>query len=205
MQFRRVHPLAIGVVILALIVSFLCGVAYGAEPNVGEGVSSCVVLAPGCRSAQVGSTPTTAAVDASSPAPLVLTGAETAVAVRALEMQLGVWWATVSANMIAEAESERPISRVDRGAGLGDPVALSSAPSGGSSGTGDCTGYPGYVPTWRESNNQPDVVNPSSGAFGCAQLMPMHFRAGGTCADLPTSYEGQRECAWRLPASAWNL
>lgn len=71
----------------------------------------------------------------------------------------------------------------------------SAAPSSSSSG-GCGSAIPGYI-IERESGGNPNARNPS-GAFGCYQLMPMHFGPGGECAGLSTSQSGQDECAARL-------
>lgn len=66
--------------------------------------------------------------------------------------------------------------------------------------SGDCysgTPVPAYIIN-RESGGDPNAVNPSSGALGCYQLMPMHFASGGTCAGLSTDLAGQKACAQRL-------
>jgi hypothetical protein len=56
-----------------------------------------------------------------------------------------------------------------------------------------------------ESGGDPNAVNPSSGAFGCWQELPSHFAPGGSCAGLDMhTVDGQRECANRLPLSAWG-
>jgi hypothetical protein len=47
-------------------------------------------------------------------------------------------------------------------------------------------GFPAYIID-RESRGNPTARNSSSGAYGCAQLMPGHFQAGGTCAGLDYS------------------
>lgn len=79
--------------------------------------------------------------------------------------------------------------------------SISQAPtaslqSGATSG-GACGAIPGYI-VGRESGGDPNAVNPSSGAFGCYQLMPEHFVGGGACADLGRDQAGQDECATRL-------
>lgn len=60
----------------------------------------------------------------------------------------------------------------------------------------------------RESGGNPGIYNTGgSGAWGCYQLMPEHFAAGGTCDDFvygAASAEQQAECASRLPLSAWS-
>jgi hypothetical protein len=71
-------------------------------------------------------------------------------------------------------------------------AGLQSAGSGGA-----CGAIPGYI-VGRESGGDPNAVNPSSGAFGCYQLLPDHFAAGGECAGLGTDQAGQDECAGRL-------
>lgn len=62
---------------------------------------------------------------------------------------------------------------------------------------GACNAIPGYI-VQRESGGNAAAVNASSGAFGCYQLMPEHFSAGGRCADLSRDQAGQDECASRL-------
>lgn len=86
--------------------------------------------------------------------------------------------------------------RAQRAAQAQRPVTTPQAPSGAS---GDCySGTP--VPPWiidRESGGDPNAVNPSSGAYGCYQLMPMHYN-GGVCSDLGRDLAGQKACAQRL-------
>jgi hypothetical protein len=43
-------------------------------------------------------------------------------------------------------------------------------------------GFPSSI-VMRESGGNPTARN-ASGAYGCAQIMPMHFNSGGTCAGL---------------------
>lgn len=83
-----------------------------------------------------------------------------------------------------------------------------SAPSGGVTGVcgGATNGADRYI--GRESGGNPNVYNSQgSGAWGCYQLMPEHFRPGGSCSDM--SYGSatpaqQAQCASRLPLSAWG-
>ncbi len=73
--------------------------------------------------------------------------------------------------------------------------------------SGDCSGFP--IPGWiiqRESGGDPSAVNPSSGAFGCAQELPAHFQPGGACAGLDMyAVDGQRACAVILSDGGTNL
>lgn len=132
----RVHPLAVGVVILALIVSFLCGYAY-AEPTVGEG-EGCVVSGRGfVQCAHLGFE-SQATADSSSPAPL-LTGAESQMAGNVRVFQEAAWWGEV-ARQIAEAREALEAGQVPDGGGSSKAQSsqgtATPAPSG-SSGTGD--------------------------------------------------------------------
>lgn len=82
--------------------------------------------------------------------------------------------------------------------------AASTSTSTSTGGGGSC---PAVIPQYiiqKESGGNPNAVNSSSGAFGCYQLMPMHYSAGGACADLGRDVAGQAACAQRLPPSAWN-
>lgn len=65
--------------------------------------------------------------------------------------------------------------------------------------SGGCGAIPGYI-VQRESGGDPGAVNSTSGAFGCYQLLPSHFSAGGACDDLGRDQAGQDACAGRL----WN-
>jgi hypothetical protein len=71
---------------------------------------------------------------------------------------------------------------------------------------GDCTGFaiPDHIIV-RESGGNPWAVNSASGAFGCGQVMPMHWNGGG-CSDLDQwTIDGQRECVDRLSSGGTNL
>lgn len=73
-------------------------------------------------------------------------------------------------------------------------------------GVGECTGFaiPDYV-IQRESGGNPYAENRSSGAWGCGQVMPMHWN-GGACSDLDKySVDDQRECVDRLSSGGTNL
>lgn len=73
-------------------------------------------------------------------------------------------------------------------------------------GVGECSGFaiPDYI-IERESGGNPQAVNPSSGAFGCGQVMPMHWN-GGACDGLDrTNVDHQRECVDRLSSGGTNL
>lgn len=92
--------------------------------------------------------------------------------------------ARIAADEMAALEAARrnPVSRVSGG--------------GTYEGVGDCTGFaiPDYI-IQRESGGNPYAVNSSSGAFGCAQVMPFHWSPGGACAGLDRySIDDQRTC-----------
>jgi hypothetical protein len=111
------------------------------------------------------------------------------------------WWHVVAENMIAEAGASARSGAVSETSQASGPIA--SPHLGGSSGTGDCYGgpVPDYIVT-RESRGDPNVVNPSSGARGCFQIIPSTHAAA--CSDLGWSVEEQKACASRLPSSAWG-
>ena len=72
--------------------------------------------------------------------------------------------------------------------------------------TGSCAamkpaGFPDYI-IQRESGGNPNAVNRSSGAQGCAQIMPAHFRSGGGCAGM--SYAACWNHLWAGGAGASN-
>lgn len=71
-------------------------------------------------------------------------------------------------------------------------------------GTGECGGATNGADRFiqRESGGNPYVVNSSSGAFGCYQIMPYVWDAN--CRDLGHDPQGQAACASRLPLSAWG-
>lgn len=74
-------------------------------------------------------------------------------------------------------------------------------------GVGDCTGF--AIPDaiiHRESRGDPFAVNASSGAFGCAQVMPMHWSETGACAGLDRyNIEDQRTCVGWLSEGGTRL
>jgi len=82
------------------------------------------------------------------------------------------------------------------------PAPVAPAPTGG--GSGACTGFavPDYI-IQRESGGNPNAVNSSSGAYGCAQIMPYVWSAN--CSDLSRDVAGQRECVNRLSNGGTNL
>lgn len=59
-----------------------------------------------------------------------------------------------------------------------------------------------------ESGGDWNAVNPSSGAYGRYQLMPMHFGSGGLCAGESRDPAGQTRCANKVYAAqgsgAWS-
>ena len=75
-------------------------------------------------------------------------------------------------------------------------ASVNVARTGTREGVGDCTGFaiPDHI-IQRESGGNPHAINSSSGAFGCAQVMPMHWNPGGACAGLDRySIDDQRTC-----------
>jgi hypothetical protein len=89
--------------------------------------------------------------------------------------------------------------------------AVSAAPSGEVSygTTSGAYGGSGALPycTWGpESGGDYNAVNPSSGAYGKYQVMPMHWN-GGVCTGLGKDPAGQEVCAQRIyetsGAGAW--
>lgn len=109
------------------------------------------------------------------------------------------------AQALAEANARSIAPRPSVAPQTGPPVVVS----------GDCSAFLGVVSgaiIQRESGGNPNAVNSSSGALGCAQLLPQHFSpngfgtgAAGSCADLnPAVLADQVTCASRLPASAWG-
>ena len=124
---------------------------------------------------------------ASAPFPLAVVGGETPQAVIAwIEGgERARWFEGVAA---AEGAARVAAAR----ATADQPVARAGARDG----VGDCTGFaiPDQI-IQRESGGNPYAVNPSSGAFGCAQVMPFHWAPGGACAGLDRySIEDQRTC-----------
>lgn len=136
---------------------------------------------------------------ASAPIPLAVTGGEQPAAVISwIEgVARGEWFEGVAA-----AEEAARVEAARRA--TAERVA---APRAGSAGVGDCTGFaiPDYIID-RESGGNPYAVNPSSGAFGCAQVMPFHWAPGGACAGLdPYSIDDQRTCVEWLSQGGTRL
>jgi hypothetical protein len=108
---------------------------------------------------------------------------------------LVAYFATVAYDaQIAEAQHAQ--EEAARMAQTRSPSVGRVARTGTYEGVGDCTGFaiPDYV-IERESGGNPFAVNASSGAFGCAQVMPMHWAPGGACAGLDRySVDDQRTC-----------
>lgn len=101
----------------------------------------------------------------------------------------------IAAEQMAALEAARPRS----GSG--------SVATGSYEGVGDCTGFaiPDHI-IQRESRGNPLAVNSSSGAFGCAQVMPMHWNPGGACAGLDKySIDDQRTCVEWLSEGGTRL
>lgn len=75
---------------------------------------------------------------------------------------------------LIDAQAARRVPQRGSGGGGGVPVSgacAASAPAG----------FPSSIIA-RESGGDPNARNGSSGAFGCAQILPSHFSAGGGCA-----------------------
>lgn len=127
---------------------------------------------------------------------------------------LVTWWnglqfvqAVQQASSVAAVEPQVSGAEVARG-----------PQNAGTDSSGDSC-YGGRVPDGivdRESHGDPTVTyggghaaSPleSGGlAWGCFQEMPQHYEPGGACADITDySITGQKECADRLPDSAWSL
>lgn len=74
-------------------------------------------------------------------------------------------------------------------------------PAGGGAG-GDCgpvAAIVGWGIVMRESGGNPNAQNASSGAYGCSQTLPSHYRPGGVCEGLDMyTVAGQTECTQRL-------
>lgn len=105
-----------------------------------------------------------------------------------------------------EREQEEREAEAAMAAARRDPVG--SVVGGGTfEGVGDCTGF--SIPDaiiHRESRGDPFAVNASSGAFGCAQVMPVHWNPGGACAGLDRfSIEDQRTCVGWLSEDGTRL
>jgi hypothetical protein len=92
------------------------------------------------------------------------------------------------------------------------PAPLRPAnPSVSGGGGGACGGATNGADQFihRESGGNPQAVNPSSGAYGCWQVLPSTWASA--CGDINGGHpQGatvaqQAACASRLPLSAWNL
>jgi Transglycosylase SLT domain len=83
-----------------------------------------------------------------------------------------LWNDTVAWN--AAVSTPAPSYRAPRSSG-------GSAPASGPCAASAPAGFPGWI-IQRESGGDPNAVNSSSGALGCAQILPSHFAAGGGCA-----------------------
>jgi len=139
-----------------------------------------------------------------APLPLAAVGGEHPEA--AIELAEAVYAAAINEAIYG--------AMVDEALRAAREAAARAVPRGtrsGGSGVGDCTGFP--LPDYiieRESGGNPWAVNPSSGAYGCAQVMPFHWAPGGACAGLDrTSIEDQRTCVGWLSEggtrlSPWN-
>lgn len=63
-------------------------------------------------------------------------------------------------------------------------------------------GFPDYI-IQRESGGDPNATNPNGGAYGCAQIMPFHFRPGGSCYGLDYASCWAKLWAGGAGASHW--
>lgn len=120
---------------------------------------------------------------------------------RAVEAAVAIAQAAEVARLEAEAALERERARVYVAPQRSAPSVVSGACGGATNGADQ------FIQ--RESGGDPNVYNSGgSGAWGCYQLMPMHFGPGGACSDMTygaASPAQQAECASRLPLSAWAL
>lgn len=153
-------------------------------------------------------------------APGSLYGGESDYAGKVWRMQVAQWMQAVEDAENFRAALARAVQAKIVGPGV--TTRLVSAPSvvpppPGPAPSGDC--YDGSpIPratVTRESGGDSTITNggghaasplQSGGrAWGCYQLMPMHFQAGGSCEDITDySVAGQQACASRLPSSAWS-
>jgi hypothetical protein len=119
------------------------------------------------------------------------------------------------AAVMAKAAEDAEIAREQEAQRLADLAAQTAReaarlqpPPATSSGNGSC--YAGPIPAYivtRESGGSPTAVNPSSGAYGCFQIMP--FVWSHNCADLGpeqgSSVSAQIACANRISNGGTNL
>lgn len=103
------------------------------------------------------------------------------------------WMLTVAANQTAERVRAARIR-------TSSPVARTTPTVGGSCAAMKPAGFPDAI-ILRESGGDPNARN-ASGAFGCAQIMPQHYRPGGACAGM--DYAGCWQRLWNGGAGASN-
>lgn len=139
------------------------------------------------------------AAEVTAPPPLAAVGGDSEEAATDLIVAFGEGvrreQERIAADEMAALEAARPRS----GSG--------SVATGSYEGAGDCTGFaiPDHI-IQRESRGNPYAVNSSSGAFGCAQVMPMHWNPGGACAGLDRySIDDQRTCVEWLSEGGTRL
>lgn len=102
--------------------------------------------------------------------------------------------AAEDARVAAVAAARAPVASTPRSG------AVTSLPAGGPCGSSAPPGFPGSV-IQRESGGDPNAVNGSSGAYGCAQILPSHFSSGG-CQGM--SYDQCWAYLWAGGAGASN-
>lgn len=131
------------------------------------------------------------AAEVTAPPPLAAVGGDSEEAATDLIVAFGEGVQREQERLAADEVARMEAARSSSGPG--------AAATGSREGVGDCTGFaiPDYI-IQRESGGNPYAVNSSSGAFGCAQVMPFHWAPGGACEGLDRwSIDDQRTCvAW---------
>lgn len=96
-----------------------------------------------------------------------------------------VWYGAAHAN-IARIETAAAAARAR--VRIAAPVRSGTTGGGSLPVTGTCAAMkPAGFPDWiiqRESGGNPQARNSDGGAYGCAQIMPEHYRSGGACVGL---------------------
>lgn len=114
-----------------------------------------------------------------------------------------IWNTTLWYGAAVRADQER--ARVAAAAAARARVRTATATVGVTV-TGDCAamkpaGFPDAI-IQRESGGNPTARN-ASGAYGCAQIMPQHYRPGGACAGMDYAACWSRLWAGGAGASNW--
>jgi hypothetical protein len=122
------------------------------------------------------------------------------------------WQAAIDAAAAAQAQAEAAAQAAAaraRAVPESGPARAAAPPTGGTTGAcgGATNGADQYI--HRESGGNPNIVNGSSGAYGCYQILPSTWAS--SCRDINggtpsgSTPAEQAACASRLPLSAWNL